>query len=266
MSTNRVLAGPLSDHCFSPGFKHEGTPASTKITIAGVPTYLSEPPKSTEGSTSPSGQPKRILIFLADVNGASWPNNLLLLDTFAQNGFTVLAVDYFLGDGIVQHTEPGFDREKWKDDMHELARGIMPKWWEAVKQEYGREAKYCVAGYCFGAPYTMELAADDAVVAAAIAHAAFLNEDHFRNIKKPLLLSCAETDHTFPTESRRIAEDILVSNKAKYYFQVFSGVVHGFANRGDPSIPDYRWAKEQAAQGMSQWFHRFLDESLAKGK
>ncbi|KAF5384635.1 hypothetical protein D9757_007499 [Collybiopsis confluens] len=278
MTTNRVLAGPLGDCCFDPGFKHEGTPASTKITIAGVPTYLSEPPKSQEGS---GDDPPKVFIFLADVNGASWPNNLLLMDTFAQYGFTVLAVDYFLGDGVYLHTESDFDRDKWKDDMHTLARGIMPGWWEAVKKEYGREAKYCVAGYCFGAPYTMQLAADDVVVAAALAHPAFLNEDHFRNIKskfyfsqsdplllksllEPLLLSCAETDHTFPTESRRIAEDILISNKANYYFQVFSGVVHGFANRGDPSIPDYRWAKEQSAQGISQWFHRFLDVSLAK--
>ena len=45
---------------------------------------------------------------------------------------------------------------------------------------------------------------------------------------------------TFPLEARRRAEDILIRNKSSYYFQVFSGVSHGFAVRGDPNIPDQR--------------------------
>jgi dienelactone hydrolase len=111
----------------------------------------------------------------------------------------------------------------------------------------------------------MDLASsDDAIVAAAFAHPAFLDENHFRNLTKPLMLSCAETDHTFPLKARRIAEDILIEKKAKYYFQVFSGVEHGFSARGDPSVGDSRWAKEQSAQGISMWFHRFLDEKFKK--
>lgn len=45
-----------------------------------------------------------------------------------------------------------------------------------------------------------------------------------------------ETDHTFPAESRRRAEDILAEVKAVYYVQLFSGVSHGFATRGDPDV------------------------------
>lgn len=44
-----------------------------------------------------------------------------------------------------------------------------------------------------------------------------------------------ETDTAFPTEARRQAEDILVKNKMHYYFQIFSGVSHGFGTRGDPA-------------------------------
>ena len=47
----------------------------------------------------------------------------------------------------------------------------------------------------------------------------------------------AEIDHTFPLESRRRAEDILVEGKKTYFIQVFSSVAHGFAMRGDPNIP-----------------------------
>ncbi len=47
----------------------------------------------------------------------------------------------------------------------------------------------------------------------------------------------AETDHTFPLEARRKAEDMLVANKATYFIQVFGSVQHGFALRADPSVP-----------------------------
>lgn len=49
-----------------------------------------------------------------------------------------------------------------------------------------------------------------------------------------------ETDRLFPLTSRRRAEDILVEKKATYTIQVFSGVAHGFAVRGDPNVGDIR--------------------------
>ncbi|KAJ3906462.1 dienelactone hydrolase family-domain-containing protein [Lentinula edodes] len=266
-ATNRVLAGPSGDCCFT-GFRHEGTPIGNKITIANVPSYF------VEGSSSKSDSEakRRILIFLADVYGPFYQNNMLLQDFLAQNGFTVLGIDYFMGDPVHLHdNEQGFDRSKWMEKSHDSAREVLPKWWEAVTAKYAprycRKAHLTVnPGYCFGARYTMQLSDDDAIVAAALAHPAFLNEEHFRNIKKPLMLSCAETDHTFPLQSRRIAEDILVERKAQYFFQVFSGVAHGFASRSDPSSPDGRWGKEQSAHGIALWFHRFIDESFQSGR
>ena len=40
-----------------------------------------------------------------------------------------------------------------------------------------------ITGYCFGGPFTTDLAATDKVVAAAFAHPAFLTEDQFRKVK-----------------------------------------------------------------------------------
>lgn len=40
------------------------------------------------------------------------------------------------------------------------------------------------AGNCFGAPYVMEALAEDWMTAGAFAHPSFLNEEHFRNIKR----------------------------------------------------------------------------------
>jgi dienelactone hydrolase len=59
----------------------------------------------------------------------------------------------------------------------------------------------------------------------------------FSLISEPLFLSCAETDHTFDTPSRRRAIDILHNEKKVYELQVFSGVEHGFALRGDMNNP-----------------------------
>lgn len=57
---------------------------------------------------------------------------------------------------------------------------------------------------------------------------------HFIVAQIPIDISIpSETDFTFPLESRRKAEDILVKNKARYHIQVFSGVSHGFALRAD---------------------------------
>lgn len=54
---------------------------------------------------------------------------------------------------------------------------------------------------------------------------------------EPLFLSCAETDYTFPSESRNKAIDILIKYKKSYQSQVFSGVAHGFALRCNLEVP-----------------------------
>ncbi|KIJ61779.1 hypothetical protein HYDPIDRAFT_42482 [Hydnomerulius pinastri MD-312] len=61
--------------------------------------------------------------------------------------------------------------------------------------------KYCAVGYCFGASFVMDLAAEGLVEAGTLAHPAFLDESHFEKFDGPLLLSCAEDDFTFLVES-----------------------------------------------------------------
>jgi dienelactone hydrolase len=57
---------------------------------------------------------------------------------------------------------------------------------------------------------------------------------------EPLFLSCSEVDHTFDTDGRRLAIDILQREKKTYHLQLFSGVAHGFALRGDMDDPYQR--------------------------
>ncbi|KAJ7725180.1 Alpha/Beta hydrolase protein [Mycena metata] len=250
-STSPTIAKAHCEDCFT-GVKHSGDPVGKTVTIADVQTYVSKPP-----SAGAASGPKKVVLFFSDVYGPFFLNNQLLQDYFASQGFFVVGIDYFLGDPVYIHTEEGFDRDAWLDKSHKQAREVFPRWLEEVRKEYGADSKYCAVGYCFGAPFVMDLGATDDIVAAAFAHPAFLNEDQFKNLRKPLFLSCAESDFTFSTESRRRAENILAEAKAQYQFQVFSGVQHGFAVRGDPDVPDARWAKEESARGIISWFARF---------
>ncbi|KAK7448135.1 hypothetical protein VKT23_013894 [Stygiomarasmius scandens] len=75
------------------------------------------------------------------------------------------------------------------------------------------------------------------------------------------MTNCTENDHTFPLPARRRAEDLLIEAKATYCIHVFSGVVHGFATKGDPNDSDNRWAKEESASSVVRWFKRFVEEA-----
>ncbi|KAG9227518.1 hypothetical protein CCMSSC00406_0000836 [Pleurotus cornucopiae] len=240
-----------SGHVLHGGFRkstwHVGTPVGQTITIAGVPTYVSTPKSNL----------KKVILFFPDVYGPFYVNNQLLQDSFAANGYLVLGVDYFLGDPVQNHDgEQGFDRPAWFAKARVNAADVLPGWIDGVRQKYGVHGiSYSAVGYCFGAPYVFELLSGDMVSAGAVAHPTLINEDHLFKIQK--------IDHTFPLDKRRRAEDILIERKANYHFQIFSGVAHGFAIRGDPSVENTRWAKEQSAKSIVEWFDRFSKLALS---
>ncbi|OCH86105.1 alpha/beta-hydrolase [Obba rivulosa] len=232
--------------------QHSGEPSGTIENIAGIETYIARPPVD-------AFERQNIILFFADVFGPMYINNKLIQDYFASRGYLVLGLDYFEGDPIFLHIgKPGFTTGEWIQPKKVRAKELVPKWIAAVKERFGAPiTKYTAVGYCFGAPYVMELVATDWLAAGAFAHPAFLDEDQFRNAKQPIFLSCAEVDSTFPTESRRKAEDILVQVKTPYHVQLFGGVEHGFAVRGNDKDRLSRWAKEQSAEAMINWFNEW---------
>ncbi|KAF9561504.1 alpha/beta-hydrolase [Agrocybe pediades] len=232
--------------------KHAGISSGQQTKISGLETYLSEPPASREDG------PKKVILYFSDVFGPFFEKSRLLQDYYASQGYHVLGLDYFHGDPIQNHSsENGFDRDAWFVRARKQAEESMPKWIKSVRDIYGADSKFNAVGYCFGGPYALEAATKDDFVAVAFAHPTTLNEDNIRKVKRPLLLSCAETDNTFPAASRRRAEDILSEIKATYHIQIFSGVSHGFAVRGDSEVENSRWAKEESARSIVEWFNRF---------
>ncbi|OCH86104.1 alpha/beta-hydrolase [Obba rivulosa] len=245
-----VLADAPGECCIKT-LQHSGTPLGTIETIAGVETYIS-PPQTL-------GHHKKILLFFADVFGPLYINSKLLQDYFASYDYLVLGLDYFEGDPVHVHTgEADFNVREWIQPKKIRADQLVPEWIDAVKETFGTyDTKYTAVGYCFGAPYVMDLVATDWLAAGAFAHPAFLSEDHFRKAKQPIFISCAEIDHTFSLEARRKAEDILVRIKTPYHIQVFGSTEHGFAVRANNKDRLSRWAKEQSADAILRWFNEF---------
>lgn len=51
------------------------------------------------------------------------------------------------------------------------------------------------------------------------------------------MLSCAENDHAFDAEARKKVFELLQKENKRYHVQLFYGVSHGFAVKGDPEDP-----------------------------
>ncbi|KAF7311830.1 Dienelactone hydrolase [Mycena indigotica] len=264
-----VIAQPSAACCLE-GYPHTGSPKGEFIHIAEVNTYVTRPPSKS--------QENRVILYFPDVWGIDvFQNGQLLCDYFAASGFLVLAMDYFRGDPVTRYlktqgnptTEPGFDFQAWTDKHQAFAQVAVPKWIAEVKEKYGgADTKYACVGYCFGAPYVMDALSEatDWVSVGAFGHPAFLNESHFTKCSRPLLLSCAETDHTFPAESRHRAEAILTERaqqhqvqSLRFQIQLFSGVSHGFCLRGNMENAWERFTKEESANGIVRWFKMFMD-------
>ena len=97
---------------------------------------------------------------------------------------------------------------------------------------------------------------------------------------EPLFLSCSEVDHTFDVQSRRKALDILQRENQVYQYQLFSGVEHGFALRGNMNDPYERksplpsrlaaeltldesgYVKERSLEGIVKWFDFWLSKAM----
>lgn len=186
-----------------------------------------------------------------------------MADAFAKQGYTTLVLDLFNGDPVKLNRPEGFDLMSW---LSKGSDGNNPHTMEYVDPivEKGIQhlkdlgvTKIGAVGYCFGAKYVVRHY-KDGINVGYLAHPSFVEEDELAAITGPLAISAAETDSIFPAEKRYKSEEILPKTKQPYQINLFSGVVHGFAVRGDVSNKVERFAKEQAFQQALTWFDTWL--------
>ncbi|KAF8581892.1 alpha/beta-hydrolase [Ramaria rubella] len=241
----------LGKDCVS-GVEHEGSPTGKIEELNGVSTYVALP----EGGFSK----EKAVLLLTDVFGVQLNNNKA--DGFAKSGFQVYMPDMFKGDPLPVDTlaNPNFDRAKWSA-VHtmEASRVVVDKIVVGLRE---RDITTIGAvGYCYGARHVIDLAKDNTIASAAVAHPSRLVppgdfHDLVATSKAPLLINSCEIDNAFPAEACAQADEVLGNGKYQpgYSRQHWLGCTHGFAVRGDVSIPQVKAGKEGAFKATVEWF------------
>ncbi|EJD49375.1 alpha/beta-hydrolase [Auricularia subglabra TFB-10046 SS5] len=225
---------------------HEGTPTGKIENIGGVDTYVALP----EGD-----YPKdKALLFLPNVFGYKFPNNQLLADDFARNGFQVYMPDYLNNDPVTESmlSNPEWSLEQWfTRHGREVTRPVIDKLIAALEAK-GVTA-FGATGYCFGARYCIDLAHENALKSIVISHPSLLElPSDFEKLRKvsnvPLLINSCEFDEQFPPELQEKTDALLGGGKYKpgYERTYWPGCTHGFAVRGDLGNPLAKAGKEGA--------------------
>ncbi|KFX87337.1 hypothetical protein V490_08338 [Pseudogymnoascus sp. VKM F-3557] len=246
--------------CCTVGVKHQGEPSGTHSTIdnGSIDVYIAKPADP---------KPGKAILFVTDVMGISQNANLLA-DQYAANGYYTLIPDLFNKDSLSNPWRPeNFDLMEWikhgmkGDNPHSVpyVDAIVAKALDYLVEQGYKEIG--AVGYCFGAKYVVRYMSEEKgahIKVAYMAHPSFVDEAELEAAKGPISISAAETDTIFPVKMRHRSEEILAASKNPYQINLFSGVSHGFAVRGDPSVAPEKFAKERAFEQAVQWFNFHL--------
>lgn len=207
--------------------------------------------------TGSENSEKRTIVILTDIYGHKYNNTLLIADQLAKvGGYRVYVPDILENDPVPSNHG---DLAPWLEKHgNEITKPIVDTFLKSVRAQVGDSSFVGVIGYCFGAKYAIQqIASEGYASAAAVAHPSFVSIDEVRAVKKPILISAAETDPIFTTELRHKTEGALASIRARYQIDLFSGVVHGYAVRGDIRDPAVKYAMNKTLADQIQWFSLF---------
>lgn len=115
-------------------------------------------------------------------------------------------------------------------------------------------------GYCFGGKYVARYLRPGQIDVGYTAHPSHIEADELKSISGPLAIAAAENDAIFPAEKRQESEAILKELNVPYQVNLYSGVNHGFAVRGDQKNPPVRYAQQSSFSQAVEWFKEYLRE------
>ncbi|KAJ9660562.1 hypothetical protein H2198_002499 [Neophaeococcomyces mojaviensis] len=251
-----MSSNPPGSCCYK-GVEHEGNSVGRVETVSDFEVYITEAKdKSKENG----------ILILTDVIGHRFGNAQLIADSFAANGYFVFMPDLFYGDAIKMNRPDDFDIMKWlqgeyneKKTAHTppVVDPIVEKSIKEMREKHGVK-KIGAVGYCFGAKYVVRFLKPGQIDVGYSAHPSFVEDAELEAIKGPFAISAAETDSIFPAEKRHHSEEILKKTGQPYQINLYSGVEHGFAVRGDPKNRVVQYAKESAFLQAVQWFEEHI--------
>ncbi|KAK6950177.1 hypothetical protein Daesc_008503 [Daldinia eschscholtzii] len=250
-------------------------PQGSLSTLAGLPIYRSTPQDKDTNSN------RETILYLPDGFGLA-KHNQKLADKYAQSGYETVVVDYFEGDALpdtfMLYT-PGTDLDAYENltsEQKETIRKIdMPSWLErhtpahisslidkffpefcsiTAEDKERPRPKIHILGHCFGGKHAFKLAQLDHenIGSILVFHPSFLEPSDIKNLKKPVLVGCAETD-VFTPDLIQTVLNYLPGCGTAWKFLVYGGTQHGFATR--PDLGNELTAKmfQQAFDDGLQW-------------
>ncbi|KAI1905777.1 hypothetical protein LOZ53_006612 [Ophidiomyces ophidiicola] len=220
--------------CCAQGFKHEGKPTGQIQDIDGTQVYFALP----KGDVKPD----QAILYITDIMGI-YNNSQLLADAFAANGYLTIIPDLFAGKPWKLNA--GFEGlMDWiKGYSTDVVDPIIASAIKYLREKKGIK-KIAAVGYCFGGKYVCRFLKEGQIDVGYTAHPSFVDPEELAGI---------ETDTIFPSEKRHESEEILQKTGLPYQINLFSGVEHGFAVRGDLDSRPVTFAREQAFTQAATW-------------
>lgn len=242
------MASKSLNKCCVTTHLHEGTPVGKHNVLYGLDTY----------QTGIENGNERIIIIATDVFGYKYNNNMLIADELARAGYHVLIPDMFNGEPLTDFSA----LEAWKQKHSpEIIWPFLSRYIEELKSDL--KPKFLGAiGHCYGAKFSILGATENGYFdAIAVAHPSLVDIEEVKAIAVPILISAAETDPVFGPELRHETEielsKLSKSKGLRYQIDLFSGVSHGYAVRGDLSNPQVTYAKEKTLSDQICFFSQF---------
>ncbi|KAL2278245.1 hypothetical protein FJTKL_14521 [Diaporthe vaccinii] len=193
------------------------------------------------------------VLYLTDAFGLPLLENKLLADSFARAGFTTIMPDIFSGSPAPHDIY--FDSDEFlANHTTEVTDPIVDTTLRYVRDQLLFD-RIAVTGYCFGGRYAFRsLAEGRGGNIAFAAHPSFLQDDEVSAISGPASIAAAEIDTLFEPARRFEVESLLNQTAYPYQVALYSGTFHGFGTRANISIPEQRFAKEEAFFQAVRWF------------
>ena len=169
--------------------------------------------------------------------------------------------DLFRGDPVPLNRPDGFDLGKWRVNHDPPRLDPIADATIVELRTVHNIKKIAAVGYCFGAKYAIRhlLPKSGKIDVAFVAHPSFVDEQELEEIQGPLSIAAAEEDSIFPAEKRHKSEEILKKTNQPYQINLYSGVQHGFAVKGEIKDKVAKFAKETAFLQALQFFDYYLN-------
>ncbi|XP_034690761.1 endo-1,3;1,4-beta-D-glucanase-like isoform X2 [Vitis riparia] len=236
------MSGPQC--CENPPVLSSSCGAGSVAEIGGLKAYFTGPPDS-----------KLVILLVSDILGYEAPKLRKLADKVAAAGFYVVVPDFFHGDPFVPETKTlpvwikSHGPDKGFEDVKPIVAALKSKGINSIG----------AAGFCWGAKVVVELAKAGDIQAAVLLHPSFTTVDDIKEIKAPISILGAETDHVSPPELVKQFEEVLATKpEIKSFVKIFPGVAHGWAVRYKVDDEEAVKQAEEAQQNMMDWLIEYV--------